>query len=286
MGPSLVLIGTILAAAPKVPVPAPTPVPVVAEGSTLVRTLRAPTIDRYVLDVADKGTVLIFITPIDGLTPKAVLKNDENLIIRRADRHGQIWSRPPAGTKLFLEITQPKDADGASTYLLKIAFDVDRPRPQRHLPRPSRPGEIVRVPVGAVYELDRVSIDGIVADYKVAAPDVLVTVPAFARTGDVELLFQSGETKRQHIDLIGTEPPSNDVVTKACTRGTPGCIQLVIDPRVGSKWLHAIAKLVDADITRHAQKTGIVELRLRMPQNEAFALETLSSIKGVVSARH
>jgi hypothetical protein len=163
-------------------------------------------------------------------------------------------------------------------------FDVDRAKELWGTPRPVRPGEIARVRRGGPEDIDRVVVDGINADYKVAGADLLVTVPAFARRGDVELLLQSGGTRSTRIELAGAEPPQSVGLGHGCT-GEPGCVQVMLEPRVGSVWLKTIASVVDADIARHNEAGGLVELKLRLPSTHDYARQVLRTMPGVVSVR-
>jgi hypothetical protein len=261
----------------------PAEIAVKAEGAMASGSLAAGERARYRLFVEGKGTVLVRIDAIHGPDPRARIMNKEGKTIRFA-RLGQLWARPPAGTELFLEVT-PGYRGAATTYQLSVAFDVDRPRERRADPRPVRPGDMVKVPLGAdVHELDQVRVDGLLAEVAVRGGDAIVTVPALARTGSIELRFETRPTRTVEVELIGAERAS-DRVSELCGSAEPGCLAVVVGPAVGTLWLEAIARIVDADIARHVVASGSVVLKLRMPSSERFALDQLRRTRGVLSAQ-
>src|SRR6185503_9521512 len=83
--------------APNPKGPKPVEIDVVGDGRTVAGTVSGDITIRYRLNVKDKGTVLIAIDPISGSLPRALLKTEEGLTIRRVDRRGRGYSRPPAG---------------------------------------------------------------------------------------------------------------------------------------------------------------------------------------------
>ena len=288
VGPHHLLLLAASAASPVVPQPVPTPVVVSAAGQVVVGTVAGPGRPRYRLTVPEKGPVLISIDPIHGPAPQAVLRNAEGQRIRRADRRGQLWARPPAGATLVLELA-PVARDLRSVYHLSIAFDVDRPRALRGERRPARPRDIVRVPASDVRGLDRVLVGGLAAEYTIQAGDVYVSVPAYARHGPVELHYEARPPEVIDIELVGVEPPRPDLDAGTCARAAgaapPGCLHLVLEPSVGSLWLDAIAREVDADLVKHLVDSGAVELKLRLPSTESYAVAQLRAMPGVRSVR-
>ena len=236
--------------------------------------------NRYRMAVDEKGTVLIAVESIHGPAPNVRLTNAAGQTLRRGVR-GKTFARPAAGDVLFVEVTPPYK-DAASTYHLSVAFDVDRPRPLRDLPRPMRPRDIVRVPGGAAADLDQVTVDGIPADYAVNGGDVLVTLPAYARAGHIELHFDVRPPKVHDVELIGIERNVADRLGECV--GT-GCLSFTISPSVDPKWLDAIARLLDANVRRHVIRTGSVVVKLRLPSSESYALEQLRRMGGVSSAQ-
>ncbi len=275
------------AAASPVAAPPPVPIEVTGAGSVQVVTVGGAGGARYRLSVAERGTVLISVDRIDGPAPQAVLRNAEGQRLRRADRRGKLWARPPAGSVLVLELS-PAARDTPSVVQLSVAIDVDRPRAQRAQRRPARPRDIVRVPVADLRGLDGVQVGGLAAEYTIQGGDVFVAIPAFAQRGPIELHFEARPTEIVDVTLIGTEPPRRDLDTGACalTAGAvpAGCVRLDIEPPVGTLWLDAIARIVDADLVRHELASGVVELKLRLPSTEGFALERLRAMPGVRSA--
>lgn len=244
--------------------------------------------ERYRLVPDQKGTLIISVDRIHGPAPRAVLRNAEGQGIRRADRRGKLWARPAPGTELVLEVS-PQPGGERSVYHLSVAFDVDRPRAQRSERRPARPRDIVRVPASDVHGIDQVLVGGLAAEYTIQGGDVLVGIPAFARTGPIELHYEARPSEQLEVQLIGVEPPRADLDTGACaaTDGTapPGCLRLALEPSVGSQWLDAITHVLDADLVKHTVKSGVVELKLRMPSSQSFALEQLKAMPGVRAAQ-
>ena len=89
-------------------------------------------------------------------------------------------------------------------------------------------------------------------------------------------------------DSIGAEPASPDLVGDACSppgpEPVPGCIEVTLAPSVGTAWLQEVARVVDADIVMHAQRTGRATLKLRNTSNEAFSIRVLSAMPGIRAA--
>jgi hypothetical protein len=256
-----------------------------AEGVVVTGVFKGATRNRYLLTPPAKGTLVVSLQPIHGASPRMLLRKADGRIIRR-DRNGQLWTRSPANEPLVLELYARPDADDASgVYQLRAIFDVDRPRELRDRVRPVRPGDVVTVSKNG-QRIERVLVDGIQAEFKDHGANVLVTVPAFARAGAIELHTESGRAHAVTYELVGTEPPAPDVAGDACAMSASmGCIQLTLAPSVGSAWLKEIARVVDADLVAHSQKTGAVLLKLRLTSSEGFALTTLSAMPGVRSAR-
>lgn len=267
---------------------APTPLPVSAGGEVVVGSVAGTERQRYRLVPDQKGTLIISVDRIHGPAPRAVLRNAEGKGLRRADRRGKLWARPAPGTELILELAPPPGGERA-VFQLSVAFDADRPRAERGKQRPARPRDIVRVPTNDVHGLDQVQVGGLPAEYTIHGGDVLVGVPAFAQSGPIELHFESRPPAQHPVELIGKEPPRADMDTGACTArdgAVPaGCLLLALDPSVGSLWLDAIARVLDADLVRHSVRTGTVELKLRFPSSQSYALEQLKGMPGVRSAK-
>ncbi len=287
VGPHHLLLLAATAASPMAKPPPPTPIEVRAAGTVQVGAVSGSERLRYRLTVAEKGTVLISLERIHGPAPQAVLRNAEGQRLRRADRRGKLWARPPAGSELVLELA-PAALDARSVFQLSVAIDVDRPRAQRSQRRPARPRDIVRVPVADPRALDGARVGGLAAEYTIQGSDVFVSIPAFARRGPIELYFEARPAEVLEVGLIGVEPARADIDTDACapTAGAipPGCLRLAIEPSVGSLWLDAIAREVDADLVKHEVERGVAELKLRLPSTEGFAIEQLRSMPGVRSA--
>lgn len=256
------------------------PMPLVADGVTVTSTVVEKKGQRYRLVADAKGTVLISVDSIHGPAPNVKLMNTAGKVIRRGVR-GKSFARPNAGDELVLEVTPPYK-DAASTYQLSVAFEVDRPRHERHLPRPLRPRDIVRVTGAAAPDLDQVTVGGLPADFAIHGDDVLVTIPGFARSGEIELRYETRAPRAKTVELIGTAKSAVDRIG-ACT-GT-GCISLTLSPSAGPHWLDAIAKLLDADVVAHTIATGSVVLRLRLPSAEGLAVEQLRRMGSVTSAQ-
>lgn len=265
---------------PAVPVAPPTNVDIKAEGVTLTGTVVTSEKDRFRMVATEKGTILIAVESIHGPAPNVRLVNAEGKTLRRGVR-GKTFARPNPGDELTLEIATPYK-EAASTYHLTVAFDVDRPRAQRHLPRALRPRDIVRVSTEGATDLEQVTVGGLGADYAINGGDVLITIPAYAQHGTIELRFESRPPIVKTVELIGCEQDVADR-TGACA-GT-GCVAVIIAPHVGPRWLEAIAKLLDADVTRHIVATGAVTLKLRLPSSESYALEQLRRMPAVSSVQ-
>jgi hypothetical protein len=255
------------------------PIPLVAEGVTVTGTIVEKKGQRYRIFADAKGTVLIAVDSIHGPAPNVKLMNAEGKTIRRGVR-GKSFARPNPGDELVLEITPPYK-DAASTYQLSVAFEVDRPRHLRHLPRPLRPRDIVRVVGGAAPDLDQVTVGGLPADYAIHGADVLVTIPGFARSGEIELRYETRPVKTMRVELIGT----SDAVDRMGECSGTGCLSFTLSPSVGPKWLDAIAKLLDADVRKHVIRTGSVVVKLRLPSSESYAIEQLRRMGSVSSAQ-
>jgi hypothetical protein len=274
--------------AAKKPAPVIPVVEVSARGAVVTSTLNGTARDKYRLVPTEKGTVVISVDRIQGLQARALLRNAEGLVVRRADKRGKIWARPQPGDELTLEIWPP-EKDASITYILSVSFDIDRPREQRGQQRPLRPRDIIKLAAPGLSELDQVIVDGIHAESSINKTNLLVTIPAFARAGPIELRYETRPPQTYPIEIIGAEPPRADIVTDACNApgggAQPGCLALVIGPNVGSQWLAAIARVLDADVTKHIVKTGAVELKLRMPASETYALDLLAQMPGIVSAK-
>lgn len=288
VGPQHLLLLAATAASPAAPLPAPIPIEVSAPGVVLVGNVSGNARNRYLLVPDERGTVVISVERIHGLAPQALLRSAAGQRVRRADRTGKLWARPAPGTELVLELSAPTRAD-TSVYQLTVAFDVDRPRAARGLRRPARPRDIVRVPASDLRGLDRVTVGGLAAEHTIQGGDVFVSIPAFARAGPVELHFEGRPPELAEVELVGVEPPREDLDTGACAAaagGAPaGCLRVAIEPSVGSLWLAAIARVVDADLVKHVVPSGVVELKLRLPSSEGFALEQLRTMPGVRSAQ-
>jgi hypothetical protein len=66
----------------------------------------------------------------------------------------------------------------------------------------------------------------------------------------------------------------------------PGaCLELHVSPSVGTVWLTALARVLDADVARHIHRNGTVALRLRVRSSEEWALSLLATMPGVLSAQ-
>lgn len=288
MGPHHLLLLAAAAASSTERPPPPTPIDVSAPGAVLVGAVAGSGRARYRLTVADKGTVLISIDPIHGPAPIAVLRNAEGQRIRRADRRGKLWARPPAGAQLVLELA-PVARDARSVFQLSVAFDVDRARALRGQQRPARPRDTVRVPASDARGLDRVLVGGLAAEYTIQGNDVYVGIPAFARSGPIELHYEARPSEVIDIELIGVEPQRPELDTGACApaggAAAAGCLRLALEPSMGSLWLEAVAREVDADLVKHVVDSGVVELKLRLPSTERYALEQLRAMPGVRSAQ-
>lgn len=273
-------------AKPRVPRPASVrvaanevPIPLVVEGVTVTSTIVDKKGQRYRIIADAKGTVLIAVESIHGPAPNVKLMNAEGKTIRRGVR-GKSFARPNPGDELVLEVTPPYK-DAASTYQLSVSFEVDRPRELRHLPRPLRPRDIVRVRGGAAHDLDQVTVGGLPADYAINGGDVLVTIPGFARSGDIELRYEARAAKTMKVELIGT----TKVVDRTGECSGTGCLSFTISPSAGPQWLDAIAKLLDADVRKHVIRTGNVVVKLRLPSAESYALEQLRRMGSVSSSQ-
>lgn len=255
------------------------PIPLLPEGVTVTGSIVEKKGHRYRIVADAKGTALIAVDTIHGPAPNVKLMNAEGKTIRRGVR-GKSFARPNPGDELVLEVTPPYK-DAASTYQLSVAFEVDRPRHMRHLPRPLRPRDIVRVTGGAALDLDQVTVGGLPADYAIHGADVLVTIPGFARSGDIELRYETRAPKSMKVELIGTANAADRI--GECS-GT-GCLSFTLSPSAGPHWLEAIAKLLDADVRKHVIRTGSVVVKLRLPSSESYALEQLRRMGGVSSAQ-
>lgn len=282
MGPPFVLCAALAAApvAPRAAAPPPVEIPVTAEGRTWTATVVDKKGHRYRMVPDAKGTVLIAVESIHGPAPNVRLLNAQGKTLRRGVR-GKTFARPAPGAALFLDVAPPYK-DAASTYHLTVAFDVDRPRALRDRPRAVRPRDIVRVPGAAAADLDQVTVDGLPADYAVNGGDVLVTLPAYAQTGRIELHFDARPPRLHEVELFGVEQVVADRLGEC--EGA-GCISFTIAPSVGPKWLEAIARLLDADVRRHVVRTGSVVVKLRLPSSESYALEQLRRMGNVSSAQ-
>jgi hypothetical protein len=265
--------------------PPAVPLEVRAEGVVVTGTFKGPGRSRYQLTPPAKGTLVISLQAIHGASPRMLLRNAAGRIIRR-DRNGQLWTRSPAGEPLVLELyARPGAGDAQGVYQLRTILDVDRPREERDRVRPARPGDIITVSKNG-QRIERVLFDGIQADFKDHGANLLVTVPAFARSGTLELFTEGGRAHAATYALVGAEPPAADIESDSCARaGNVGCIELTLAPSVGSAWLKEIARVVDADIVAHSQKSGAVLLKVRLTSSEGFALATLSAMPGVRAAR-
>ena len=288
VGPTAALLLAVTASSPANKPAPPTPVTVSAGGEVLVGSVAGTERQRYRLVPDQKGTLIISVDRIHGPAPRAVLRNAEGKGLRRADRRGKLWARPAPGTELILELAPPQGGARA-VYHLSVAFDVDRPRAERGQQRPARPRDIVRVPAVEVQGLDQVHVGGLPAEYTIHGGDVLVGIPAFAQSGPIELHFESRPAALHPVELIGKEAPRADLDTGACAArdgAVPaGCLRLALEPSVGSRWLDAIARVLDADLVKHSVRSGVVELKLRLPSSESYALEQLKGMPGVRSAK-
>lgn len=287
VGPQHLLLMAATAASPMAKPPTPTPLEVTAAGVVQVGAVGGSERLRYRLTVADKGTVLISVDRIHGPAPQAVLRNAEGQRLRRADRRGKLWARPPAGSELVLEVA-PAARDARSVFQLSVAIDVDRPRALRGERRPARPRDIVRVPTGDPRGLDGIHVGGLAAEYTIQGGDVFVSIPAFARRGPIELHFEARPPELVDVTIIGAEPARADFDSGACAASAgavpAGCVRVAVEPPVGSLWLDAIAREVDADLVAHEVANGVVALKLRLPSSESFALEQLRTMPGVRAA--
>lgn len=288
VGPNHLLLLAAAAASPVAPPNASAPIEATAEGAVLVGSVAGAGRSRYRILVPHKGTVLIAIEPIHGPVPLAVLRNAEGQRIRRADRRGRLWARPPAASELLLELSSVA-RDARSVFQLSVAFDIDRPRALRGQRRPARPRDIVGVSAADPRGLDRVLVGGLVAEHTIQGGEVYVSVPAFAQRGPIELHYEARPPEVVDVELIGVEPPRADLDTGACTAASgtapPGCLRLLIEPSVGSRWLDAIAREVDADLVKHQPASGAVVLKLRLPSSEGYALEQLRAMPGIKTAQ-
>lgn len=270
--------------------PPPAPLPVKAEGVVVTGVVRGTDRVRYRVTLPTKGTLIISAQQIHGPAPRMVLRQADGKILRR-DRNGQLWTRATPGEELTLEVfARPGGAPHAetpSTYALRAVFDVDRPRAEREQQRPARPGDVVAVPSHG-RSVERVLVDGIHAEHVEGKGGFLVTIPAFARSGVIELEHESGARDTVTLALIGAEAVRPDRIAEACTaadEAASGCIHVALSPAVGSAWLSEIARVVDADVVSHEQKTGALMLKLRIASSEGFALSTLRAMPGIRDAR-
>ncbi len=254
---------------------------VTAESTVVTSTVAGTARDRFTLVTSATGTVVITLQPIHGRTPKALL-TDADGHTRHPDRRGMLWPRPTPGRALLLEISAPFADDPGSTYQLSVAFDVDRPADLRDHVRPARPRDTRRFHVSGADDVEQVLVGGLLAEHTVKNGDVIVTIPAFARSGPAEFRFEARAPERADVDIVGVET-RGDINRGACA--PPGCIALMVSASVGDLWLAAIARLVDADIQQHAIASGAVLLQLRMPSTQTEALAQLKTTEGVLSAR-